>query len=258
MGERTEYAPGTFCWVDLGTTDAEAAKGFYAGVFGWEYEDVPMADDFTYTLARRDGHVVAGLYDVSGIGMPAAWVSYVATDDIHVAVDRAKELGATILNGPVQAGPAGRLAVLADPTGAVFALWEAAERAGAALVNADGALTMNQLNSADPDASQRFYEQLFLWQFNELPTGGGPDFWSVLNDNKLNAGMMPLPDEAAGTPSHWLAYFAVGDLNDAEGRVSDGAGDVVVDQTQVPAGRFLVARDPQGAYFALFEGELDP
>jgi uncharacterized protein len=70
--------------------------------------------------------------------------------------------------------------------------------------------------------------------------------------------MMPLPDEAAGTPSHWLAYFAVDDIDATQGRVTDGGGDVVVDQTRVPAGLFLVARDPQGAYFALFEGELDP
>ena len=258
MGERTEYAPGTFCWVDLGTSDVEAAKAFYGGVFGWDYEDVPMSGDFTYTLALREEHVVAGLYDVSGIGQPAAWVSYVAVEDIHAATDRANELGATVLTGPAAAGQAGRLSVVADPTGAVFALWEAADRPGAALVNADGALTMNQLNSSDTEASQRFYEQLFLWQFDQLDTGGGPQFWSVLNENTLNAGMMPLPDEAPGTPSHWLAYFAVDDIAGAQSRVTEAGGEVVVDQTRVPAGLFLVARDPQGAYFALFEGELDP
>jgi predicted enzyme related to lactoylglutathione lyase len=255
MGERTEYAPGTFCWVDLGTTDVDAAKAFYTNIFGWEYEDVRAGD---YTLATRDGHVVAGLYPLGAVGQPPAWISYVATDDLDVAVDRARELGATTLTEPLSAGHAGRLAVTADPAGAVFALWEADDRPGAALVNAHGALTMNQLNSSDTDAARRFYEGLFLWQFDELDTRGGPSIWSVLNDSTLNGAMMPLPDGAEGTPSHWLAYFAVDDLEAARGRTTDGGGDVIVGPTTVPAGRFLVARDPQGAYFALFEGELDP
>jgi predicted enzyme related to lactoylglutathione lyase len=258
MGERTEYAPGTFCWVDLGTSDARSAKTFYSDLFLWEYEDVPMGDGSTYTLASRNGHVVAGLYDIRAAGQPPAWVSYVAVEEVDAAADRARELGATVISGPEDAGHVGRLAVLADPTGAVFALWQAGERAGASLVNAEGALCMNQLNSSDTEASQGFYQGLFLWQFNELDTGGGPRYWSVLNGNTLNAGMMPLPEGAAGTPSNWLAYFAVEDLDGVQGRISAGGGDVVVEQTQVPAGTFLVARDPQGAYFAVFQGELDP
>ena len=149
----------------------------------------------------------------------------------------------------------GRMAVLQDPQGAVSAVWQAGRQTGAELVNDPGSLTMNQLNVADVDGAKSFYSDLFGWRFEVASED--PPYWSIYNGDVLNGGLMPLPP-GAGAPPHWLAYFTTADLDGAAARIQDLGGTILVPQTEVPAGRFVVASDPQGAVFALFEGEVDP
>jgi predicted enzyme related to lactoylglutathione lyase len=259
MGERTSYAPGTFSWVELLTPDVDDAKRFYSGLFGWDYEDSPVGEGNFYSMASVGGKYVAGTYSPPPEqGTPPNWLSYVTTDDVDRLAERAGELGATVMAGPFDVLEAGRMAVLQDPTGAVFGTWQARDHIGAQLVNAPGALTLNQLNTSDPEAAQRFYNELFEWRIDAVDTGGGPPYWGIYRaDGSLNGGMMTLADDAQA-PSHWLAYFVADDLDDAARRIPELGGEVVVPPTPVPGGRFAVARDPQDAYFALFEGRLDP
>jgi predicted enzyme related to lactoylglutathione lyase len=258
LGERTAYPPGTFSWVELLTPDTDDAKRFYSGLFGWEYEDSPIGDDNFYSMARLGGKYIAGTYSPPPEqGTPPNWLSYVTTEDVDRTAERAAELGATVMAGPFDVLESGRMAVIQDPTGAVFGVWQARNHIGAQLVNVPGALTMNQLNTSDPDAAARFYSELFGWSVEQIDTGGGPAYWGIHNQGSLNGGMMNLPPDAQG-PSHWLAYFVADDLDGTAARISELGGDVVVPPTSIPSGRFAVARDPQGAYFALFEGELDP
>ncbi|HZI91171.1 MAG TPA: VOC family protein [Thermoleophilaceae bacterium] len=256
MGERTGFEPGTFCWTDLSTSDPEAARGFYTGLFGWETEDLPAAGDMgTYTLLRVDGRLVAALYK-SPQG-PPAWLSYVSVQDADASADRARELGGLVHVEPRDIPGSGRMAVIGDPAGAVFAVWQADNHFGAELVNDPGALTMNQLNTTDVEAAQAFYESLFGWRIELNPGEGGPDYWGIHLGERLNGGMMDLPPDA-GAPSHWLAYFTVTDLDTSAEKIEGAGGRVLVAPLEIPAGRILVAQDPQGAHFALFEGEVDP
>jgi uncharacterized protein len=199
--------------------------------------------------------IVAQQPEQRAAGIPPAWTSYVAVDDADATAARAAELGGTVHAPPFDVGDAGRMAILADPTGAVFALWQAGDMIGARVVNDVGALTMNQVNTDDPAAAERFYAALFGWEFAPVATDPVA-FWSITNDGVLNGGMMAL-DPAAPAPPHWLAYFTVDDLDGADALIVDGGGAVVVPPMAVPSGRFLVAHDPQYAFFALFEGEVD-
>jgi predicted enzyme related to lactoylglutathione lyase len=257
VGERTEYAPGAFSWVELSSPDAEASKAFYTAVFGWRFTDTPVpGGGGTYTMFTQGGLEVAGLHQPSpDRAGPPAWLSYVTVESADAAASRAAELGASVLAGPFDVGDAGRMAVVQDPQGAVFGVWQAGESIGARLVNDPGSLTMNQLNAADPDAAANFYTALFGWRVERVSEE--PPYWSMLNGETLNAGLMPLPP-GAPAPPHWLAYFTVSGLEESAGRVTAGGGTVLVPPTEIPAGRFLVAADPQGAVFALFEGEVDP
>ncbi|HVE69162.1 MAG TPA: VOC family protein [Solirubrobacteraceae bacterium] len=254
MGRRTEHPPGAFSWVELSTTDAGAAKAFYTGLFGWEADDNPIPGGGVYTMLRVGGAAVAALYRQMQEGAPANWLSYVTVESADAAAARAKELGGTLVSEPFDVMDVGRMAVVQDPQGAVFAVWEPRAAIGAELVNDPGSLTMNQLNAADPEAARAFYEGLFGWRFE--PVSQDPPYWSVLNGERLNAGMMALPP-GAPAPPHWLAYFTVEDLDAAAGRIGELGGAVLVAPTDIPAGRFLVATDPQGAVFALFAGEVD-
>ena len=255
MGERTEHAPGTFSWAELATTDAEDAKTFYTSLFGWEAEDQPIPGGGAYTFLKKNGLPVAALHGHLQDDVPPNWTSYVTVEDADAVTEKARELGAIPLAGPFDVMQAGRMAVLQDPQGAIFAVWQPKESIGARLVNDPGAMTMNQLNASSPRVAQDFYSDLFGWRFDQVAEE--PPFWGIYNGERLNGGMMPLPDESPA-PSHWLVYFTVEDLDGAASRIGELGGEGVTAPMPVPSGRFLVARDPQGAYFALFEGEIDP
>jgi predicted enzyme related to lactoylglutathione lyase len=261
MGERTSYEPGTFSYAELATSDAAGAKEFYSGLFGWEPEDAPVGTDMVYTMLRLGGKTVGALYEAEQAPHPA-WLSYVTVEDADATAAKATELGANVMTEPFDVMTFGRMAVLQDPTGAVFAIWQANESIGAELVNVPGSMTMNQINTTDVEAAQSFYSELFGWRaerLTELGDADGVQYWGILNDDRLNGGMMELvePAREAGVPSHWLVFFTVEDADAAVSRIRELGGQVQVEPTEIPAGRFAIAFDPQGATFALFEGDVD-
>jgi uncharacterized protein len=252
MGERTSHPHGTFSWVDLATTDPEGAKAFYSRLFGWEGEDMPAGEGMTYTMFRLGGRYVSAVSDQrqeeQAAGIPPHWNSYVTVDDVDAVAARVPELGGTLLAPPFDVLDAGRMAVLADPTGAVLSLWEPRNHIGAELVNDPGSLTMNSLTTPDQQRAKEFYEALLGWTF-EL----GPEYSQIRNGDRLNAGMR----EEKEMQPHWLPFFTVTDADAAAETVREGGGRVLVEPSEIPAGRFAVFADPAGAAFAVFEGEVE-
>lgn len=254
MGERTEYAPGTFCWADLATTEQEAAKAFYRSLFTWELEDMPAGDGAVYTMARLGGRYVAAIGPLQDPREPPHWNCYVSVADADAAVARAGELGGSVLAGPFDVFDSGRMAVLEDPDGAILSVWQPREHIGAQLVNAPGAMAWNDLATPDPHSSARFYGELFGWRVEETEGADGR-YFSIFNGERLNGGMMPAQ---SGLPPVWNVYFAVEDLDATLATVSERGGTVAIEPMEVPSGRFAYAQDPQGAAFALIAGQLDP
>jgi uncharacterized protein len=255
MGVRTSHSSGTFSWTDLATTDTDGAKTFYSGLFGWEPDDQPIpGGDAVYTMLLRDGKEVAALFGAQE-GMPTAWSSYVTVESADAAAKRATELGGALMAEPFDVMEAGRMAVIQDPTGAVVSVWEPHGSIGATFVNGPGALTLNQLNTSDPEAAGRFYSDLFGWRTEEV-AGGDQPYWGIYNGDRLNAGMMGLPPDAPAPP-HWLVYFGSGDVDVDAGRIGELGGQVMVPPLEVPGGWIVVAQDPQGAVFGLFAGRFD-
>ncbi len=255
MAERDSYKPGAFSWAELLSNDTGGARAFYTGLFDWSHEDRPIGEDGTYTMFSIEGRHVGALHAGQQEGMPPVWNSYVTVEDADASSERAKGLGATALAGPFDVLEAGRMSVIQDPQGAVFSIWQPRDHPGAALVNAAGALTLNQLNTSDPDAAGSFYAGLFGWEVRQEESPG-PRYFGLYNDGWLNAGMMDLP-EGSPAPPHWLVYFGSDDIDASAGRVAELGGQVLVPPMPIPAGRIAVAQDPQGAIFALFEGRFD-
>jgi predicted enzyme related to lactoylglutathione lyase len=252
MGERDRHEHGTFSWTDLATPDAVASKEFYGGLFPWEYTDSPIPDDGVYVMATIGGKAAAAMFETSE--RHPAWASYVTVDDVDAMTAKAGELGATVFAEPFDVMDVGRMSTIQDPTGAVFCLWEPRTSIGAEIVNTNGALSLNQLNTSDPEAAERFYAELFGWRFEKM--SDTEPYWGIFRGERVNGGMMPLPP-GAPMPSHWLVYFGIDDLDSAAGQVGSGGGTVMVEPREVPGGRILVAQDPQGAFFALFAGRFD-
>src|SRR6266508_146247 len=255
MGERTSYTPGTFSWVDLQTDDLDGARRFYGALFGWSYEDVPIGDGAVYSMARVQGHNVAGLGERQDESMPPHWNCYVTVANADAGAARAVELGATLLAEPFDVFDAGRMAAFADPQGAVLSVWQAKENIGAGLVNAPGALSWNDLLSPDVEASAAFYRDLFGWEVTAVEASDG-QYWSITNGGRLNGGMMPLPP--GGHPA-WNLYFACEDADATIARAGEHGAETVMGPIDVPNGsRFAILRDPSNAVFSVASGPIDP
>lgn len=259
MGERTQYPPGTFSWTDLSTTDPDAARAFYAALFGWEADDMPAGEGVVYSMMRvGDKHVaaIAAQPDAQReAGVPPLWNSYVTVASADDAAARAAELGGTVHAPPFDVLDAGRMAVVQDPQGAFFMVWEPRRHVGAGLVNEPGALVWNELAAADLDAAQAFYSGLFGWSI--APFEGSEQLYlSIRNGERSNGGMREATPP--GTPPHWLVYFGVDDLDASLERVRELGGVVHAGPIDIQMARIAVVADPQGAVFALYDGVMEP
>ena len=264
MGTRTKYEPGTFSWVELATTDPDDAKRFYGELFGWQSEDEQIPGGGVYTMARVEGENVAGITEQPepqrSAEVPPNWFSYVTVADADDSAARAAELGGTAHAGPFDVMETGRMAVVADPTGAMFGLWEARSSIGAQRVNDVGCLTSNELATNDVEAASSFYRALFGWAIEEVDTGGGPGYWLIHHDGAAegrNGGMRELSPAEEGVPPNWVPYFTARSVDDTLARADELGGSTLVPATMIPAGRIAAIRDPQGAVFSIFEGDVD-
>jgi predicted enzyme related to lactoylglutathione lyase len=259
MGERTQYTPGSFCWCDLTTTDQDAAKAFYSGLFGWEAKDMPVDERTSYSMMRLDGKSVAAIApqppQQREAGVPSMWNSYVSVESADAALERAKELGGTAHAPAFDVMEAGRMGVVQDPQGAYFMVWQPRGNIGAGLVNAPGALVWNELSSPDLDASSTFYSGLFGWEITPFENSPTP-YLGIKNGAANNGGMRePSPP---GTPPHWLAYFGVQDIDAALAKVQELGGTKLAGPIDITMAKIAVVQDPQGAVLALYAGVLEP
>jgi predicted enzyme related to lactoylglutathione lyase len=254
MGERDSYPSGTFCWADLGTIDAASAQEFYTGLFGWDAEPLPAGDEGTYVMFRIGGRAVAALYEMGESErsqLNAHWSSYVSVDDVEAIAARAAELEATVVAEPFDVMDSGRMAVLRDPTGAHVHLWQPGRHSGAGRVNEPGCMVWNELATPDGERAAGFYHELLGWDAERDPTG----YATLRMGEQLIGGIRPLREDE---PPNWLIYFTVPSAEEAAERVRGSGGEVVAGPAEVTVGKIAVVRDPQGAMFALYEGEVDP
>lgn len=257
MSEFNEYAPGTFSWVDLATTDADAAKSFYTQLFGWTAEDYPTDETGVYTMMRIDGKDVAALYQMheeqQAQGIPPHWLSYVTVADVNESAEKARSLGGQIIVEPMDVMEEGRMALVQDPTGATFALWQPKRHIGARVVNEPGTFTWNELATRDTETAEEFYTKLFGWESEtqEMPM---TVYTSFRNNGRMNAGMLEMTDEWGDIPPHWMVYFAVADCDASAEKAKSLGATVQVEPMDIPpVGRFAVIQDPQGAHFTIIK-----
>jgi predicted enzyme related to lactoylglutathione lyase len=257
MPEVTEYKPNTFCWPELATSESAGAKKFYGERLGWSFHDDPVGPDAVYTMSLISDKNVGAMYELNqemkSQGIPPHWLSYVSVTDVDATVAKAKTLGGTVIKEPLDVFDVGRMAVLQDPTGAVFALWQPRKHIGAQLVNEAGALTWNELMTKDVEKSGKFYTELFDWG-TQTADMGGMQYTSFMNGDRPAAGMFQITEEMGDVPSNWMVYFAVDDCDQTADKAKSLGANIIVPPQDIPdVGRFAVATDPQGAAFAFIK-----
>jgi predicted enzyme related to lactoylglutathione lyase len=207
-----------------------------------------------YTQARIGGLPVAGIMgEPKPDEIPVGWTTYFATDDVDGTVKRTTDGGGTIMMAPMDVMDQGRMAVAADPQGAVFGLWQAGKHFGSALVNEPGTICWNEVMTPDLAATRRFYSAVFGYGWEDVDTGpGGPGYATFAVGGRQVGGAMQLdPGQAGGAPPSWMADFAVADTDATVETARRLGGGVSVPATDSSYGRFAILRDPQGGTFAI-------
>jgi predicted enzyme related to lactoylglutathione lyase len=271
--ERDGYIPGVPCWVDASEPDPEAAAGFYSGLFGWDFEDVmPPEAPGKYFMARIRGLDVAAVGSIADGAPPMAmWNTYIWVDGADEAASRVRDAGGGLLMEPFDVMDAGRMAVVTDPEGAAFGLWQPQQNRGARIVNEPGSLNLNALNTRDVEAAKSFYGSVFGWR--TLTLDGGAEMWTLPGfgdflerDNPdlrkqmaeaeapegfedVVGAISPIADDQPDTPTHWSVIFAVADADATAAKATELGGMVIVPPFDAPWVRMTVIADPQGATF---------
>jgi uncharacterized protein len=261
LQETPKHKPGSFCWVELGTTNTPAAKTFYKELFGWDYEDMPSGPEMPemiYSLIKLNGKDVGGLYNMPGEmlaqGVPPHWLSYIAVTNADEATAQAKAAGATIAKEPFDVSDSGRMSVIQDPTGAMFAVWQPINHPGAGVYQELGASCWNELGTNDTQKAQDFYSTVFGWSTEKFPAGEF-DYTIFKTGEESVGGMYKIEPAIMGpVPPNWMVYFAVADCDATVQKASEIGGGVIVSPEDIPGvGRFAILRDPSSAAFAILK-----
>lgn len=267
MSERDEYIPGVPCWVDASYKDPESVLPFYRGLFGWEFIPAVETPGERFFIATIRGGSAAGIGELPADHPPVpAWNTYVAVTSADEAVAQAQAAGGEVLAPAFDVLDAGRMAILKDPQGAVFCVWQAGRTKGAKVVNEHGAVNFNTLYTSDVEAAKRFYGEMFGWTTLSL---GGSEFWTLPGYGdyleQLTPGMRQgvaemgaagfedvvavLESQTDDKPPHWHVTFAVDSADAAAAHAVELGGKVLVPPLDAPYVRLTVLADPQGTAF---------
>jgi hypothetical protein len=261
MANIDQHPAGSFCWIELHTSDQTAAKSFYSSLFGWEAHDSPMGPDDFYTEFKLQGREAAAgctlRPEERSQGVPPHWLIYIAVESADATVTKAQQLGGKILAPALDVMDFGRMAVVQDPTGAVFCVWQANKNTGIKIAHVHGTLCWADLSTPDAKRATDFYSGLFGWQIENQRLDGTKDpsgYEHIKNGEHFIGGIPPAAFRPPGVPPHWMAYFQVDDVDACAAKAKELGGKLCLSPMMIEgAGRMAVIADPQGAAFAIFK-----
>jgi predicted enzyme related to lactoylglutathione lyase len=259
MADFTSHTPGTFSWPELSTSDQKGGVAFYRGLFGWDLNEQPMGPGDTYSIFQMRGKPVGAAYTMRPEekqgGAPPHWNSYVTVANVDESAKKAASLGGKVIAPPFDVMDAGRMAVIQDPTGAFFQIWQKNRSIGAEILNEPGALCWTELTTSDTKAAEAFYTGLFGWTPKHSAPSSQMEYTEFSVNGQPSIGMMAKPAQMpAHIPSYWMPYFQVDNTDASVTKATGLGGKVMVPAQDIPGtGRFAIVTDPQGAMFAVFE-----
>jgi hypothetical protein len=251
-----DYAPGTPSWIELSSPDTDAAADFYAQLMGWSATAPGPAESGGYRMFQQGEKNIAGLMGIMQEGQPTAWSTYISVADAEETAGKVKANGGSVLVEPMDVMDIGRMAVFADPSGAVFGVWQPKTFTGADLVNEPNSLCWNEVLTRDAETNKSFYPAVFGWDPRRPEFEGAPESYTVWQlDGRPVGGMMQMSDEyfPKEIPPHWGVCFAVADCDATVAKARALGATVTNEPMDMPIGRFAGLIDPQGASFTVMQ-----
>jgi uncharacterized protein len=245
------YLPGKFVWFEHVSNDIAKARAFYEPLFGWHTESMTMPGSDPYPVIHNSNAGIGG-YARAPAGAPNGWLSYLSVADVDTSCTAALGAGAKSLMAPTNYGGAGRAATLADPTGAVFALWKGAQGDPADVEETPlGGWLWNELSTHDDKQALAFYEKVFAFSHDPMPMPNGT-YYVLKQGDKMRGGLTQAMD--ASTPAMWTQYVRVADCDASAAKAAQLGARIVVPPSDIPQiGRFAMLIDPLGAAIAVMK-----
>jgi uncharacterized protein len=254
MPEVSSYATGQPSWADVTSPDVDAAASFYSELFGWEADKAPQPEAGGYTMFSREGKHVAAASPPLQEGIPPHWTVYLAADDVDEIAGRIREAGGNVMMEPFDVFDSGRMTLAADPTGAMFGVWQAANHIGSQLRGEPGTMNWAEVQTRDKAAAQRFYEQVFGYETETMDMGAGGGYVLLKVNGESAAGLIQIGPEWGDVPSNWSVVFEVEDCDAAVAKVQELGGSVIREPQDLEGvGRFAVVADRWGAVFQVIK-----
>lgn len=258
MPEMNKHEEGRFSFSDLQTTDLDAATNFYTDLFGWKTDDQPMSEDpgDIYRMFTKNGRGICAASkqppQQAAAGVPPMWNIYFTVDDVDLKAKEAEAAGGSVHAPPFDVFDVGRMAVIADPAGAFFCLWQPKQSIGAYTMHEANTLDWAESGSTDVDKASEFYAQLLGWTREDVEMGDGPVYTLFSIGDENVAGMMP----SQMPMSYWSIYFQVEDCKGMTAKAKSlGAQTMMENMVAEGVGTISVFSDPQGAMFGIIEPE---
>ncbi len=249
----TQHAPGSPSWFELATTDQAAAERFYAALFGWTVERHAMEGDQYYSVFQLDGRDVAAAWTLMpeqlAQGMPSNWGVYFRVDDADAITARVAPAGGQVHAEPFEVMEHLRMAICADPEGAVFSLHQPRAHAGVGAIREENAICWAELATRDIARAEAFYGGLFDWSFQDHAASPGA-YRIFANADGMLGGLLGMTPEWGEMPSHWSIYIQVRDVDATVERALAAGGTLCFPAFDAPGvGRIARIDDPAGAGF---------
>ncbi len=246
----------TFSWADLSTFDIHLAKRFYKQCFGWEYQEI----DSGYLSCQAEGGSAAGLYTMpekfQKNGMPSFWMPYIQVEDIEELAREAERQGAKVEIKPQPAPGGGMIALIRDPAGAGFTVFEGDDLRGSGAGGDLGCVVWNELHVSDLAKVRSFYANVFGWRIEPTDVDDRYQIFAPTDSTDPIAGIQVTPNDIKGDKEYWGIYFSVNNLSKSAKSIESNGGRIVAEQ---PLGNrpALLAYDSQDAAFYITGGKND-
>jgi predicted enzyme related to lactoylglutathione lyase len=247
MSTGVQTATGKFVWHDNTSTNVEKAKTFYTELFGWDTE-IFKPGEIDYTMIKAGGQNHGGFGAAQG-GAPSAWLGHVLVTDVDETVLRAEGAGGKLIAAPMDIPDVGRMAVIADPQGAVIAAFASAGDPPAG----EGTFVWDELTTTDVAGAKSFYKEVFGWTSKDSPMGDMTYTIFQRAGDIDTAGCMERP-AGVDAPPHWTPYIATPDVDETVTKAKGLDATIIQDATDIPnMGRFAIIQDPTGAVFGIWQ-----